>query len=832
MRGITRSFPGALALDDVSFDLFPGEVHALVGENGAGKSTLINVLSGVLPPDRGSVALFGSEVRLDSPVACRRLGIATMHQEAEHFSDLSVAENMALLHGLPANSWGLVDWRQIIRAAQESVAEIGEPIDVRQQAGRLSIAQLQMTQVAAAVSRRARIVILDEPTSALSDSEVEWLFQQIDRLKADGAGVIYISHRHEEIFRLSNRITVLRDGQRVWHGETAQTNRRRLVEAMVGRHIETDRGRAARQLAGGDEPRLRLAGFTDRMGRFRDVTLEVQAGEIVGLYGLIGAGRSELAQAVFGCRPIDCGEIYVDGKPLRITSAGDAVAAGIAYVPEDRLREALFRDLNVRANLVVASLARWVRGFVVAAADERRAAGEMTAQLAVQHRSLEQRIGELSGGNQQKVVLARWMLNDPRILILDEPTRGVDVGAKAEIHDLLGTLAARGCAILMISSELPEVMQHADRIAVFRQGCIAGVFDKDRASAAEIAAAALPKQREGQTNQRAEAAPVRGWVDGLERCLRSQFALAAAVAMLAVWTAFTSEGFSVLGLLANTSMWVILGLAAAVVIIAGGIDISIGSLVALSAATGAYVLQLPAPTAVTVPLAIACGVLVGGLGGLLNAVIALTGRIHPIVVTLGTMTVYRGAVIALLGGKAVTGLPHSFLRLARDPATGFRGSILVAAVAATAVAVWLTWTRSGRHIFAIGSGPNAARLAGITQRRTWLTAFCAGGMLTGLAGMLQLAESGQMQSRLGAGWELHAIAVAVIGGVAITGGRGTVLGVVLGAVLVRLINGALVRWGIRDVQFDLFVGAMILSAVLLDLGWRKLAERALLKRSG
>jgi rhamnose transport system ATP-binding protein len=829
MRGITRAFPGALALDDVSFDLYSGEVHALVGENGAGKSTLINVLSGVLRPDRGTITVDGKIARLSSPLACRRLGIATVHQEAEHFRDLSVAENMALLHGLPLGGWGQVDWRQIQESARQAVSQLGEPIDVRRQAGQLSIVQLQMTHVAAAVLQRARIVVLDEPTSALSDAESEWLFGQIDRLQADGAGVIYISHRHEEIFRLADRITVLRDGQRVWCGATAETDRQELVQAMVGRHVEPLNKRRQRsflknQPTGATTPRLSVSELVDRSGRVRGVNLTVLAGEIVGIYGLVGAGRSEFAQAVFGCRPIESGEILIDGVAQKVASPRDAVAAGIAYVPEDRLRQALFRDLSVRANTVMASLARWMHGLLVVAGSERKAAQQMVERMSVQHSSLDQAIGELSGGNQQKIVLARWMLTNPRVLMLDEPTRGVDVGAKSEIHGLLAELANQGCAIVMISSELPEVLQHADRVVVFRQGCVSGVFDAAETSATEIAAAALPEE---EVTRRRAVAGERGRfrrAGKIRHYLRSELALGLAVVALSLWTAGTTEGFSIISLLANTSLWAILGMAAAVVILAGGIDISLGSLVALSAAMAALVLQLPGPPGVIIPLGIASGVLVGGLGGLVNAAIALTGRIHPIVVTLGTMTIYRGAVIALLGGKAIVGLPPGFLRLARDQATGFRGSIVVAVCSVLFIGMWLTFTRSGRHIYAVGSGPNAARLAGITQTRTWLVAFATGGMLAGLAGVLQLAESGQMQSRLGVGWELHAIAVAVIGGVAITGGRGTVLGVVLSATLIRLINGALVRWGIRDVQFDLFVGAMILAAVLLDLAWRKLGD--------
>ena len=813
-------------MDDVSIELWSGEVHALVGENGAGKSTLINVLSGVLQPDRGTVLLNGVPRHQSSPIECRLQGIVTVHQEADHFRDLTVAENMAMFYGLPLTRWRLVDWPRVFADARTSVARMGEPIDVRQPAKRLSIGQLHMTQVAAAVACRARVLILDEPTSALSDVESEWLFDQIDRLRDAGCAVLYISHRQEEIFRLADRITVLRDGRSVWHGTGAETNRAHLVESMVGRSVEVNRKTTTAGSPGVDAAVcLAVSGLTDRQGRFTDISFAVRSGEIVGVYGLIGAGRSEVAQAIFGHRALRGGSIFVKGQRITITSPEQAVEAGLAYVPEDRLRQALCRSLSIRANAVLASLRRLGTGPFVSARRERSAAGEIVQQLSVKHRSVEQSVSDLSGGNQQKVVLARWLLTKPDVMILDEPTRGVDVGAKEEIHAILSELAATGCGLLMISSELPEVMRYSDRILVFRQGEVSAEFDADEVTAEQVAAAALPeevkrvavsKARLAKSTNSQPPSPPR-----IRRSIPTELPLAMLVVALAAWTAMTSEGFNLTTLLTNASLWSLLGLAAASVIIAGGIDISIGSLVALSAASCAIAIRLPGPPFLIVPFGIAVGVITGGLGGLVNAAISLTGRVHPIVVTLGTMTIYRGLVIALLGGKSVTGLPVEFVRLAHDPATGFRGTVATSVVVVLAVAVWLNYGRAGRHLYAIGSGPQAARLAGIGKSRTWLMAFGLGGVLAGLVGVLQLAESGQMQSRLAVGWELHAIAVAVIGGVAITGGRGSVTGVVLGAVLIRLINGSLVRWGIRDVQFDLFVGGMILAAVLIDRIWQR-----------
>jgi ABC-type sugar transport system ATPase subunit/ribose/xylose/arabinose/galactoside ABC-type transport system permease subunit len=809
-----------VALDDVDFDLRSGEVHGLVGENGAGKSTLINLVSGVLQPDAGVIHLAGEPVRIPDPVAARRLGVVTVHQEADFFPSLSVAENMALLSGLPTGSFGLVDWTTVNRSAQESVNAVGEEIRVSQSASQLSVAHRHMTQIAAAVVQRAKVVILDEPTSALTAVESAWLFEQIERLTAAGAGVVYISHRQEEILALADRVTVLRDGRKVWTRTKSEITNESLITAMVGR----DAGESPRAAPSHtDEVQLHVAGLSDLAGRFSNVSFELRAGEVVGVYGLVGAGRTELAEALYGLRPVASGSVTIGGVALDAKEPARAVAAGLAYLPEDRLRQGLFRGLSIRANSVVSTLQRWSRcGLFTNAAAENAATESMTGRLAVKHRSIQQPISQLSGGNQQKVVLGRCLLAEPRVLILDEPTRGVDVGAKTEIHQLLRQIAANGCAILMISSELHEVIEQSDRILVMREGALAGEFDATAAEPEEIAQAALPAEH----GSRQET----GGADHSERPkLKLPFGelgLALIVIVLLLWLGLTSDNFFSANNLANlaseTGLWTILGLAAATVIVAGGIDISVGSLIAVAAASAGLILKTDLPPGLSIPLAVASAVAVGSSGGLLNGALSLVGRIHPIVVTLGMIFFYRGIAIALLRGQQINELPQQFGYLAIHPASGFRGVILIGAVVTVSLYVVLSHTRFGRHLYALGSSESAARLVGISKTKVWLGAFAASGLLVGLAAAIELASSMQMQAQLAKGWELQAIAVAVIGGVSITGGRGTVLGVFLGALLLQLVNSALVRWEIQGSQVDLVVGGMILTAVVLDLVWRKL----------
>lgn len=820
LRDVTRRFPGIVALDRVSLGLSRGEIHALVGENGAGKSTLINILCGALAPDEGSLLLEGEPVRFTGPVGARRSGVVAVHQEADLFGTLSLAENLALIGGLPVGPFGLIRWGEVRRRAEQAIAALGEPIDVTLPAGQLGLAPRHLAQLADAIARKPRVLILDEPTSSLTAAESEWLFRQLDALKCAGVAILYISHRQEEIFRLADRVTVLRDGMRVWNGPISEVDSPGLVRLMVGRETPQRAPRTKQNLTG--VVAFQCEGFTDAAGRFSDICLSVRTGEIVGVYGLVGAGRSEWAQAVFGLSPASSGSIDIDGQRTTIRSPGDAIAAGLALLPEDRLRQGVFRGLSVRANSVVASLRAFARGPFSRPSLERRAANEEAKALGVRLRSIEQPIGELSGGNQQKVVFGRWRLTRPRVFLLDEPTRGVDVSAKAEIHGFIRELANGGAAIVMISSELPEILAHSDRIVVFRSGRIAREFTPEAATAEAVAHAALP------TGDAVSAKPIR---DTLRRpsarLFFSEAGLLAAVAMMAGALALTRPAFSsaenLSGVANHAATWVILGLGAATVIVAGGIDISIGALLALSAGAAGLTMTRSELGALAIPLGVAVGLVTGAVGGALNASLALVGRVHPIVVTLATMTIFRGVLILITGGDVVTGLPPGFGQLATTRVAGLQGAVWLALLCVVLTGGWLNQWTSGRELYAVGSSERAAWLAGIRKGAVWMRAFTGGGLAAGLAGLVELAMTGSMQSRLGVGYELRAIAAAVIGGVAITGGRGGPIGVLLGGLLLSLIENALVLWSVSPARYDLVVGGLLTGAVLLD-RWARRGE--------
>ncbi|MGF1475873.1 MAG: sugar ABC transporter ATP-binding protein [Geminicoccaceae bacterium] len=487
LEGVSKTFPGVRALDNVSFDVEAGEVHALLGENGAGKSTLIKIISGVHRPDSGTLRIDGERVRFSSPQEAQSRGIATIYQELLLFPELSVAENIFMGHA-PRRSWGRIDWPAMRTKARELLASLDiHDLDVSATVGALSVGNRQRVEIAKALSHDARVLIMDEPTAALTEHDVKRLFDIVRLLRDRGVSIIYISHRLEEVFVLADRVTVLRDGAHVATKPVAETSHDDLIQMMVGRQIDQLFPKTAARIG---EVVLAVRGL-ERPPLTRDIHFELRAGEIVGLAGLVGSGRSELAHTLFGITPPHAGEIQVDGKPVTISSPSAAKRLGIAYIPEDRGHQGLVRPMAIAQNTSMAVLERIARGGFIDRAEERKLAEAGRTQFQIRTHDVDLPAEKLSGGNQQKVVLAKWLATEPRILIMDEPTRGIDVGAKAEIHKLTSELAGKGIAILMISSELPEIMGMSDRILVMKGGRIVANVRRDDANQEIIAAAMM-----------------------------------------------------------------------------------------------------------------------------------------------------------------------------------------------------------------------------------------------------------------------------------------------------------------------------------------------------
>jgi rhamnose transport system ATP-binding protein len=490
---IHKSFGGVHALDDVEIAVYAGEVHALLGENGAGKSTLIKTITGVYQPDSGEIYLYGEPVRFSGPREAQQQGIGAIYQEPSLFPDLDIAEN--IVAGRQPTRAGRVDWRAMYREADELLGQLGVDLNPHTKARNLSVAQQQTVEIARALSLNAQLLIMDEPTSSLTLTEVEELFRIVRQLREAGTAVIFISHRLEELFEVADRVTILRDGHYVGTREMSGVQTDALIQMMVGRHVDD---LFPKQEAPPGELRLEVNNLT-APGKFEDVSFELRAGEILGLAGLIGAGRTDVARALFGIQPVQSGSIHIDGQSVIISNPKQAMDLGLGFVPEDRQHHGLVLPMSIATNITLPILPRFVNFGWLRDRQAKKVAANAARRLEVKGSGIDQKAKELSGGNQQKVVLAKWLETSPRILILDEPTRGIDVGTKAAVHQLMSDLANEGVAILMISSELPEILGMSDRILVMREGRITGEFMRAEATQEKIMTAAVAASRTSVT---------------------------------------------------------------------------------------------------------------------------------------------------------------------------------------------------------------------------------------------------------------------------------------------------------------------------------------------
>lgn len=476
MSGIHKSFSSVQVLKDAAFSLKPGEIHALMGENGAGKSTLMKILTGVYKADAGTVKVKGRQVAFANPTEAEQSGVAIIHQELNIIPKLTVAENMFLGRQLAYGKTGILRDKEMKRRTREYLQRLHVDLDPDATADTLSIGQQQMVEIAKALSKHAEVLIMDEPTAALTDREIEALFGIMDQLRSEGVGIVYISHRMEEIFRMCDRISVLRDGSFLGTEQIAQTNVDRIVQLMVGREIG-DRYPERSHSPGGE--RLRVEGLGDGK-KLQKISFSVRAGEIVGIAGLMGAGRTEMMRLLFGADKKKTGKIVIDGQEARITDPASAIQAGVVLVTEDRKHQGLILDMSVRENLAITNYEQIARSGVISSAKENELADHIIKRFNIRARDAEQVVKSLSGGNQQKIAIGKWLGRLPKVLILDEPTRGVDVGAKKEIYSMMNELSEQGVAILMVSSDLPEVLGVSDRVLVVHEGRISAQLDKEQ----------------------------------------------------------------------------------------------------------------------------------------------------------------------------------------------------------------------------------------------------------------------------------------------------------------------------------------------------------------
>jgi rhamnose transport system ATP-binding protein len=835
-RGISKDFPGVRALDGVDFDVRPGEVHALIGENGAGKSTLVRILSGEITDYAGTVAMEGRDRRLSSPREAIAAGIAVIPQELQLISSLPAGENI-FLGREPVSRWGWIDRRTLARRAAEELADLGEThVPVGQSLASLEAGQRQLVAIARALSLDARLLIMDEPTASLGNTEAERLERLVRRLSQRGVSVVYISHKLDEVRRLAHRVTVLRDGRRIVTRDAAGLDEAEMVRLMVGRNIEAAPLPA---LPPGSAELLRVENLSlpdpERPGgyRLRDVSLTVRRGEIVGLAGLVGAGRTDLLLALTGARegPIS-GRIHVAGAGYRPDDPASARASGLVLLPEERKSQAIFPDLPVSTNVSIGALERVSPGGWIARRAERDHVARLTRETGVRAASASAAIATLSGGNQQKAVLARCLFASPKVLLLDEPTRGIDLAAKADVYALLRRLASEGFGVLLCSSEMSEILTQCHRILVMREGRVAAEFSREEATEERVLSAAAgasetPSRSEDGTGgpPAPPPAPRRARFRGVFSRFSGLLGLAAVLLLAIVFSpvrggrpVFLDFG-NLTDILRQVAEKGILAVGMTAVILSGGIDLSVGSILALSATlTASLLMRGGLGLAATVVAVLAVGAATGAINGL--AVSRL--RLQPFIATLATMSAARGIARYVSGGTAIPlgfgpgGAPESVRRLAAPIVPYVPAPALVFVASVVGMSLYLNRTRGGRYLYAIGDNETAARLSGVRVRWHKTAVYVLSGALAALAGIVHCAQLEQGNPNDGVAYELDAIAAVVIGGTSLTGGIGSVGGTLVGVLIIGVINNSM---GLNNVDANLQLilkGALILGAVWLQ----------------
>ena len=827
LREATKRFGGTTAIRQVSLGLRAGEVLALLGENGAGKSTCVKLLAGVYPPSRGSVVLDGAPVAFGSPLDAQRAGVAVMHQHPGLFPDLSVVENVFMGH-MPRRGWGGLDHIAMAREAENVLASIGLPIDVEAKLGGLRTSEQQLVEIARALTLKARALIMDEPTAALSQREVERLFEVVERLRRQNVAMMFVSHRMDEIFRVADRIAVLRDGLLVGVELASELSRDRAISLMVGRKLSALYPR--REAVPGDVL-LEVSSLT-RRGEFGDISFSVRRGEILGLGGLVGSGRTEVARALFGITRPTSGAIRLARRECHFRSAGDAMEAGVAYVSEDRLGQSLVMDFPIVENAALTILGRTTTAGFSSPRKVVSLVGPALERLKLRFESYAQPVSSLSGGNQQKVVLAKWLATAPTLLILDEPTQGIDVQSKAEVHGMISDLAAQGMAIILVSSEMPELIGMCDRILVLHEGRKTAEFTRAEATQEAVLRAATTDLAVDRSNAPAGQANPGGHraarvaVSGLlaHRELGLLAAMVVVILPVSIVNPAMLGGANLTALAMDASLLAIATLAQLLVLITRNIDLSVASVIGLSAYGSALMMTHDPALGVAAGLAAGCGL--GLACGLVNGAIVAFGQVPAIVVTLGTMSVFRGIDSLWTGGRQISAdqVPQAWLDLTGYRLAGVPLVVIIAAAILVLAALLLRRAETGRRLYALGSNPSGAALIGIPSRRLVMLAFGMAGLLAGLAGALWASRYATIDARVAYGYELTVIAAAVVGGVAIRGGAGTVTGIVLGGLTLLVIRYGLLLVRVDPLWLQGVYGLVILAAIGVDASVSRSAE--------
>nr|WP_315187497.1 ATP-binding cassette domain-containing protein [uncultured Albidiferax sp.] len=823
LSGAGKTFGGTVALDGVTFDLRAGEVLVLLGENGAGKSTCVKMLAGVHRPSRGHLHIDGVPVELKSPSDAQRLGIAVMHQHPGLFPDLTITENLFIGRQL-RGPMGLLDTRAMAREAARVLDVVGLSQSPDTPLSRLRISEQQLVEIAKALIVKARVLIMDEPTAALSTREVDRLFAVVDQLRLAGVAMMFVGHRMDEVYTVADRIAVVRDGRLVEVATVADMPQPRALALMVGRPMTE----LYPDLAPPQAEEILQVRQLGRSGEFSDVSFTLRRGEILGLGGLVGSGRTEIARVLFGITRPDTGTVTMQGQPLQVRNPGDAMRCGIAYVSEDRLGQSLVMDFSILRNATLTVLPDVTHNGLVQRERELAVVQPHLDRMRLRFHSFDQAVSTLSGGNQQKVVLSKWLATEPTVLILDEPTQGVDVQTKAEVHAMIAKLASKGMAIILISSEMPELLGMSHRIVVLREGQVAARFERGEATQEKVIYAATHVVQSPvdavaavQPAEHLAANPPHPLLESLKQLLvRRELGLVAVMLAVIVPVWFVNprilSATNLTALSMDAGLLTIVAAAQMLVLLTRNIDLSVASVMGLSAYVAASLMKLHPEWGAATAVAAAAGV--GLVCGLVNGLVVSRGGLPAIVVTLGTLSIFRGINSLLASGKQISAdqVPPSWLDLTAHTFLGVPALALIAVGILAVIAVLLRSWSAGRDLFAIGSNPQGAALIGIPIQQRILAAFAISGLLAGVAGALWASRYATIDSRTAFGYELTVIAAVVVGGVAIRGGSGTVLGVVLGALSLLVIRNALTLLRVDPLWVQGVYGLVILGAIVLD----------------
>lgn len=814
---VSKHFPGVQALRDVSFDVRTGEIFCLVGENGAGKSTLLRILAGVYPPDHGRIIFRGRELHLTSPAAARRAGISIAYQDTRLIPDFSVAENIVL--GREPTLLGFVQTAEAIARAQAVLQQLGFSIDVTVRVGALSLGEKHFVEIARALVTNPEVLLLDEPTTGLEPAEIVALLDGLRKLQAEGKTIILVSHRLREVLAVADRISVLKDGQLVGTIDRAEASEDLLVRMMTGRPLQV--AFPSRNKRTDSPVRLEVREFASP-GVFAPITARIHAGEIVGLGGIEGNGQREFARALFGLLPTT-GQVLLDGQPLELTSPRVAIQAGIVYLSHDRHRESLFLPLSIRENVSLPHLSHLalVRRIILPRA-ETALVQTAVSQVQVRAASLETAVESLSGGNQQKTAIARWLVTQPRVFIFDEPTQGIDVASKFELYELIRKIAARGAAVILLSTEVTELIGLCDRVLVFAEGQIVDDVPADALSEERIigsavgATATLQQDKVSRQSSAFRLMPKSRFTHFVHSLWFAPTMVLVLVLLIGLYATIkteyflTSRNLSALGIQLLPLAIVALGQTATLLV--GGIDLSVGPLMSLATALASF--WLASSAGVSLALGTVGILSVGLLVGLINGLLCYVAKLPDLIATLATYSVILGTTLLIRpspGGLVSTAYVNALTATIHFVPVG----LLVVLALFVIAELLLQRGKAGRWLLAVGSNAEAAYIAGIPISVVKISVYAISGVLASVAGLVLAARIGSGDPQAGSTFTLASVTAAVVGGTSIFGGRGSFLGSFVGALLLIELQNALAQLHVSAYWQYVWIGILTLASVVL-----------------